>query len=106
MAPVKNGKKNRTGSLPVLTLLAFFAILVGLDLVMRAEYEGLRAVLSPDSSALRFTLCWAAGLTGFVCLLPDLLRRVAMPLLTVFWCLVCVIHAVIRHLTGSFFSVR
>lgn len=85
-------------------MIAFFALLVGLDLLMRLEYTGIEGLLT-EESALRFTLCWTAGLTGFVCLLPDLGRRIVMPLIMVFWCLSCVIHAVIRHLTGSFFSV-
>ncbi|MBP5750971.1 MAG: LTA synthase family protein, partial [Firmicutes bacterium] len=86
-------------------MIAFFAVLVGLDLLMRAEFADPAAGIPAGDPALRFTLCWAAGMTGLVCLLPDLARRIAMPLITVFWCLICVIHAVIRHLTGSFFSV-
>ena len=99
----KRAKTEKKGSIPFLVLLAFFVILAGLDVLMRREYAD---PASPaGDTAMRFTLCWAAGLTGFVCLLPDLARRVAMPLITGFWCLVCVIHAVIRQLTGSFFSV-
>ena len=86
-------------------MIVFFACLVGLDLLMRAEFADPAAAAPAGDPALRFTLCWAAGLTGFVCLLPGLARRIAMPLITVFWCLICLLHAVIRHLTGSFFSV-
>lgn len=97
--------KQKCGQLPILPLFVFFALLVGLDLLLRREFADLTTLAPVGHTALRFTLCWAAGLSGFVCLLPDLGRRVAMPLIMTFWCLICVTHAVIRHLTGSFFSV-
>ena len=105
MTIYKEENRKSPGSVPVFAMIAFFAVLVGLDLLMRAEFADPAAGTPAGDPALRFTLCWAAGMTGVVCLLPDLGRRIAMPLITVFWCLICVIHAVIRHLTGSFFSV-
>ena len=85
-------------------LAAFFAVLTALDAVFRACYMDLDVSAAMEGSAFCFTLLWAALLTGIACLLPDALRRVAMPLITLFWCLICVIHTVIRHLTGSFFT--
>ncbi|MBR5640964.1 MAG: LTA synthase family protein [Firmicutes bacterium] len=86
------------------SLAAFFVLLTALDVVFRACYLDMDAAAAMTGSPFCFTLLWAALLTGIVCLLPDLARRIAMPLIALFWGLICLTHTAVRHLTGSFFS--
>ncbi len=96
---------NDKKTLHIPSLCAFFLSLVLLDLVFRAAFLEGGFAESCSGTALLFSLFWAAGLTGFVCLFPDRGRRIAMPLLVAFWSALCLVHSVIHHLTGSFFSV-
>ena len=96
---------NDKKTLHIPSLCGFFLCLVFLDLVFRACFLEGGFAESCSGTPLLFSLFWAAGLTGFVCLLPDLGRRIAMPLLAAFWGFLCLVHSVVHHLTGSFFSV-
>ncbi|MGM9639988.1 MAG: LTA synthase family protein [Faecousia sp.] len=87
-----------------LSLPIYFFILVALDLAFRFLYKTGDSVPLFDSRALVFTLCWALLICGILYALPVRARRIAMILVITFHGILCIVHAVMYHLFGSFFS--
>ena len=90
---------------PWLHLPLFFLSLTALDLGFRWMCRFAQAVgLVNTLKLMPFTLGWALLLTGIAALLPRLLRRVWMGLISAAATVLCVVHGVFINMFRKFFS--
>ena len=83
--------------------LAFTAYLL-LDVTLRYLFDGAGAVPASAAPPWLFTVSWAVILTCVAALLPRLWRRIWLGVTFLLFALMCVAHAALYKLTGTFFS--
>ena len=81
-----------------------FAGLVLFDSALRYFYRSAGSTRFLDWRALVFTGAWSLFLTAVAALLPPLARRILMGIYALFFGFLTVLHGVIFHIFGEFFS--
>lgn len=88
----------------ILTAFLPFCWFVLLDMGFRHFYAVPGCARWTNRNALLFSCCWAGIFSGLLFLLPRTPRRIVAIVLTVFFCVLLIVCAVIFNLTGTFFS--
>lgn len=83
--------------------LCFFSLCL-LDAALRYVFRSAGSTRFLDWRALVFTGAWSCFWTALTALLPPLARRISMGVLGVFFSLLTLVHGVMYHIFGEFFS--
>lgn len=90
---------------PRLHLILFFLSLVAMDLGFRWIFRFAQvAGLANTVKLLPFTLGWALLFTAIAALLPRKVRQIFMPVISLLFSVLCIVHAVFLNMFRKFFS--
>lgn len=82
----------------------FFFSLILLDFSFRALHGDAGSTALFHWAPVLFTFCWACLLTVAVYLIPGIAKKIVMALILVAFCVLCLVHATLYHVAGSFLS--
>ena len=82
----------------------FFFSLILLDFSFRALHDEAGSTSLFHWAPALFTLCWAAILTVIIYLIPGIVKKIVMSLILVAFSVLCLVHATLYHVAGSFLS--
>ena len=82
----------------------FFFSLILLDFSFRALHQDAGSTGLFHWAPTLFTLCWTAMFSAAVYLLPGVIKKIAMSLVLAVYGILCLVHATLYHVAGSFLS--
>ncbi len=82
----------------------FFFSLMLLDFSFRALHSDAGSTILFHWAPSLFTLCWSALFSAVIYIVPGLLKKILMGLVLAVFGILCLVHATLYHVAGSFLS--